>query len=686
MDGEPSVKVDLDRIVNLADQMKRMNLKIEDRVPGLVRELKVMTENLRRDYSESRSVQTTIDETERLLEEVFNLSKSISNQLDQKEKSLRKVSAQYAEIEKKTTLMLKRTVKFTIIGWETGLLKSGKSNVIRSRPLMGNAGTETLNWKDTFKRFVQQPLMLVTGAPLLQRLEHVKEDERISHLLRQMESGDWTEKERAWLELIQIAEAFENIARSQRAYAIYKTYGNGPYMESARLYAREQREKLKQLGVSEKWFGANVNLSGHYSGSPLTACQYNPLKHDASPMPEEPELRLMIAAGLLNNTYRTWVQLTYGSTESAIKRMEAERKDADRILEKAVEYYNQKRQESSTADFQLYYVSLTLALRIEHGADQIGNLDYWLGQQLSNERKMEIAQALRDAGTEEVAVNSLYILTPTYEQAQSDLAGGYGAGAPSVVPRRSPGMPKVKTPDIASETLPSNKLKVKLPALPATDLRKFFQDMRKDLWNWGSRTNLATTGPSIDGISNNNSKLQTPSPSVNQLQYRQVFMDGDGNSSGGSPKKPGDLTEKGEGAGNNSWKLENFKNTDDFKKGTTSNAVDHIFEGEIIKGQAVGFHYEGMPSSKGKVIGNIDPPNEYGVYRANIEVDGIPKSAKSTFFPKDWTPQQVIDEINIAFNNKMVHKNNRYRGTASTGMKIEFVIKNGKITSAYPLY
>lgn len=100
MDGEPSVKVDLDRIVNLADQMKRMNLNIEDRVPGLVRELKVMTENLRRDYSESRSVQTTIDETERLLEEVFNLSRSISNQLDQKEKSLRKVSAQYAEIEK----------------------------------------------------------------------------------------------------------------------------------------------------------------------------------------------------------------------------------------------------------------------------------------------------------------------------------------------------------------------------------------------------------------------------------------------------------------------------------------------------------------------------------------------------------------------------------------------------------
>ncbi len=546
MDGKPSVKVDLDRIVNLADQMKRMNLNIEDRVPGLVSELKIMTESLRSDYSESRSVQSTLDETERLLKEVFNLSRSISNQLHQKENSLRKVSAQYAEIEKKTVSLLKQTVKFTVTGWESGLLKSGKSNVIQSKPLMGNAGTGMLNWKEAFKRFVQQPLMLVTGAPLLQRLEHVKEDERISLLLRQMESGNWAEREQAWLELIQIAEAIENLARSQRAYAIYKTYGNGPYMESASVYARQQREKLKQMGVSEKWFGANVNLSGYYSGSPLTACQYNPLKHDASPMPEEPELRFMIAAGLLNNTYRTWVQLTYGPAESAIKRMEAERKDADRILEKAVEYYNLKQQDNP-GDFQLYYVSLTLALGIEHGADQIGNLDYWLGQQLTDERKIEIAQTLRDAGTEEVAANSLYVLTPTYEQAQSDLTGGYGAGAPSGVPRRSPGMPKVKTPDIAAETLPSNKLKVKLPALPAADLRKFFQDMRKDLFNWSSKTNLATTGPSIDGLTNNNSKQQPSKPTENQLQYRQVFMDGDGNSSEGSPKKPGDLSGKAAG-------------------------------------------------------------------------------------------------------------------------------------------
>ncbi|MNJ76601.1 Ribonuclease [compost metagenome] len=52
----------------------------------------------------------------------------------------------------------------------------------------------------------------------------------------------------------------------------------------------------------------------------------------------------------------------------------------------------------------------------------------------------------------------------------------------------------------------------------------------------------------------------------------------------------------------------------------------------------------------------------------------------------EWTPQQVIDSVNEAFAKKEVFKNNRYRGNADVGMKIEMVIRNGKIISAYPLY
>ncbi|MCI1773939.1 MAG: EndoU domain-containing protein, partial [Paenibacillus lautus] len=79
-------------------------------------------------------------------------------------------------------------------------------------------------------------------------------------------------------------------------------------------------------------------------------------------------------------------------------------------------------------------------------------------------------------------------------------------------------------------------------------------------------------------------------------------------------------------------------------------------------------------------------PNEFGVYQANVEVNGVLKGPKSTFFPKEWTPQQVVDAVNEAFNNKVNIKNNRYIGKTSSGMEIEIILRNDKIISAFPVY
>ncbi|WP_426980666.1 EndoU domain-containing protein [Bacillus pseudomycoides] len=133
--------------------------------------------------------------------------------------------------------------------------------------------------------------------------------------------------------------------------------------------------------------------------------------------------------------------------------------------------------------------------------------------------------------------------------------------------------------------------------------------------------------------------------------------------------------------------LENLQNTENFKQGTKENGLNHIFDGEILKnGNANGFHYEGMPNSNGKIVGNLDPSNEFGVYQAKVEINGVLKGPKSTFFPKDWTHQQVIDAVNEAFNNKVNIKNNRYIGKTSNGMAIEIILRNNKIISAYPVY
>lgn len=135
--------------------------------------------------------------------------------------------------------------------------------------------------------------------------------------------------------------------------------------------------------------------------------------------------------------------------------------------------------------------------------------------------------------------------------------------------------------------------------------------------------------------------------------------------------------------------ISDLKNTENFKNG----AIEHILEGEInSQGKAVGFHYEGLKSSKGRVIeGTESKENEYGVYTAEVEVDGVKKTSnkgKSSFFPKDLSPQQVIDAINEAYKDREYKSGNEYYGYAKSGMKISMYIDENtdKIISAFPQY
>lgn len=137
--------------------------------------------------------------------------------------------------------------------------------------------------------------------------------------------------------------------------------------------------------------------------------------------------------------------------------------------------------------------------------------------------------------------------------------------------------------------------------------------------------------------------------------------------------------------------VSDLKNTEHFRKG----ALEHILEGEInSRGKAVGFHYEDFPGTKGKVIeGTESKENKYGVYTAKVEVDGVKKTSnggKSSFFPEDWSPQQVVDAINEAYNDKEFVKGskNSYIGETKDGMEISMYIdqKTDQIISAFPVY
>ncbi|MDY0406110.1 EndoU domain-containing protein [Virgibacillus sp. 179-BFC.A HS] len=147
----------------------------------------------------------------------------------------------------------------------------------------------------------------------------------------------------------------------------------------------------------------------------------------------------------------------------------------------------------------------------------------------------------------------------------------------------------------------------------------------------------------------------------------------------------------GDGAENQTHDIQSIADLHDtshFRKG----ALEHIFEGEINRrGDAVGFHYDGLPTKKGDVIdGTETDPNQYGVYEAKIEVDGVKKKSnggKSTLFPDEWDAQQVVDAINDAYEARTFISGNTYEGLTKDGMPIRMYLdQNKKIISAFPVY
>lgn len=139
------------------------------------------------------------------------------------------------------------------------------------------------------------------------------------------------------------------------------------------------------------------------------------------------------------------------------------------------------------------------------------------------------------------------------------------------------------------------------------------------------------------------------------------------------------------------YDISKLNNTGNFKNG----ALEHVLEGELnARGKAVGFHYEVMPTAKGKIIESTESvPNQFGVYTARVEVNGVSKvgnGGTSTFFPKSYTPQNIVDSINEAYSSRQFIQGTRntFRGQTSSGIIVEMYIDSptGKIISAFPKY
>ena len=133
--------------------------------------------------------------------------------------------------------------------------------------------------------------------------------------------------------------------------------------------------------------------------------------------------------------------------------------------------------------------------------------------------------------------------------------------------------------------------------------------------------------------------------------------------------------------------LDSLERTENFADGT----LEHIFNGTVnSSGNGSGYHYDMIEDSDGYIVeGTRSEKDEYGVYTANIEVSGKKKSHYSTFFPDEWSPQEVVDAINAAREDAMA--NNRKVDSLwigyYEGIEIDmYMTKKGKITTAYPVY
>ena len=131
-----------------------------------------------------------------------------------------------------------------------------------------------------------------------------------------------------------------------------------------------------------------------------------------------------------------------------------------------------------------------------------------------------------------------------------------------------------------------------------------------------------------------------------------------------------------------------LEHTEHFAKKT----LEHIFDGTInSQGKATGYHYTRVSDSKGKVIpGTESAPDRHGVFTAKVKVSGVKKNGFSSFYPESWTPQQVVDAINEAYDDALSDSSNPHGSLwigYSGDLEINMYLDNSKrITTAYPIY
>ncbi len=353
-------RVEPGKVENLSRNLEHLRQTIEHSLTGLSNELTRLLSSVESDYPESY-VRAAAREVSDNLHEIMKFAEALDERMRDKVKALNYVANQYLETEKKAVVLAKasKPAYYTLKGAAQAWLKELKNRAWKNIAAPGDPSTES---KLSLVQIAKGVLLEFRELSLESRVAAVKEDARIAALLLMMETG--TVEDQAWArgKLEEIVKAFEELARHQAAYQVYEIYDNEMYTGYIHKLADKQRSTLADLGISEEWYSAGVSLAAFYKGSPLTACDYNPLKDDFSSMPLESELRMVIAVGLYNGTYRNWARNNYSRIEVAVHQAA----EQQRQLEEQLKGYNRlvpeediRKMQKVLKDLNIYHGEIT---------------------------------------------------------------------------------------------------------------------------------------------------------------------------------------------------------------------------------------------------------------------------------------------------------------------------------------
>ncbi|GIO86170.1 hypothetical protein J25TS5_31020 [Paenibacillus faecis] len=343
-------KTDTQKVEQLSSDLSRLRQNLEHALTHMSGKLSSLISQVETSYPEP-SVRDAVREVTAQLGEMMRLAKQLDDRLYDKVRALGEAASAYLQTEREVFALAqaKRGAAFTLKSFALGLASRFDRH---SRNNVAEARNTPLSLLQTLKG----ALLEVRDISLKGRLSPAQADKRIGSLLDMLDYGSPEAQRWARGELEHIAGALEGIARDQSAYRIYETYQNEKYMAYIHKRMEQQRSRLADLGVAEEWYGEGRSLSSFYKGSPLNACDYNPLKNDFSRMPVETELRFVIAAGLYNPAYRKWAALHYPRIEAAVRKGVEQRKRIEQILEQ----YNKEASAKDIRKMQEYLKKMNL--------------------------------------------------------------------------------------------------------------------------------------------------------------------------------------------------------------------------------------------------------------------------------------------------------------------------------------